>query len=106
LKCQEEIKSKSRLEPIYRGLYEQCLNKEKTWPLCATTKCKKEGEYAVYGKMQNKKPKYCFSCKATDMVPHYNNLKAFLLDNDLLEKYEYNRKDRNAVEVFCNQESP
>lgn len=105
-KCQEEIKSKSRLEPSYFGLYSQCLNREKTWPLCATTKCKKEGEYAVYGEMQNRKPKYCFSCKATDMVHHYNNLKGFLLDNDLLEKYEYNTKDRNAVEVFCNRESP
>lgn len=105
LESQAEILSSASLEPTYKGMYTQCLNKDGSWPFCATPKCKKAEKYAVYNELLNKKPRYCYGCRNQDMVHQYNNLRGFLIDNKLIETYVYDKEDQGAKEVFDIKEA-
>ena len=80
LESQAEILSSNSLEPTYKGMYAQCLNKDGSWPFCATPKCKKAEKYALYNELLNKKPRYCYGCRNQDMVHQYNNLRGYLIN--------------------------
>ena len=82
------------------------LDSHGNWPLCRTTKCKKQNKYAVYSEFSNKKPAYCGGCRPNDMVhAHYTNLKVYLQSKGMLEEYKVDATDENACKVFAVQHS-
>ena len=77
------------------------LDSHGNWPLCRSSKCKKEKKYAVYSEVAGKKPAYCANCRPNDMIHmHYNNFRVYLQNKGELECFQVDTSDKHMCAAF------